>query len=242
MTKFLDCLLDSILISLIISGLLLVFGVFWLYSFIAGGVYLVWGFIKSAKKASLSEIEKRIPNLEWQLRTAADNVDKRNELVERLNLEVSQKIGFVSFRDLISGKRTLKRMFFILLFGAGIFYMHATGFNLIKAVTNDNSDLSMTGAFTGIFFEGDVKANLGNPDDILGEASDINLGKRKLDVEVTTEASEIDLSKEQEVSLEKQNGKAFDGSVAALQDSSFSENIDSEEKEIVENFYSNLNK
>ena len=88
-TKFFDCFLDSILVGLVISGLLLVFGVSGLYSFIVGGAYLAWGFIRSAKKSSLSEIEKRIPNLEWQLRTAADNSEKQNEIIERLkNIKV----------------------------------------------------------------------------------------------------------------------------------------------------------
>ncbi|MDP3916751.1 MAG: hypothetical protein Q8Q42_00500 [Nanoarchaeota archaeon] len=240
-TKFFDCFLDSILISLIVSGALLLFGISFMYSIIIGGGYLVFGFLKSAKKASLGEIEKKIPDLEWQLRTASDNSERTNEIIERLNLEVAEKIGFVGIYDLLSGKRTLKRVGGIFAIGMLIFYMQFSGFNLVSAVKSDGFDRGISG-ITGLFLDDESNTPGRKTGDIYGEESDINVGKRELEFELATEANELDLDKNGELGEGSSNGKKFTGVIGGKQDSSYSESINVDEMEIVENFYNNLNK
>lgn len=242
LTKFFDCFLDSVLIGLLISGLLLAFGVSGIYSFILGGAYLFFGFIKSAKKASLSELEKKIPNLEWQLRTAADNTEKRNEVIERLNMEVAEKIGVVRFVDLLSGKRAIKRTIGIFLVGIFVFYIHLTGFNIITAVAPEDGISGITGGITSIFSDDNSKPIFANKPEAGQGSSEVEYGKKELELELKTEADKVDLSKEEELSGEPKGGKEFTGTVDAKQDSSYSEKIGSDEKAIVENFYNNLNK
>jgi len=242
LTKFFDCFLDSILISLIISGILLAFGASVFYSFILAGAYLAFGFFKSAKMSSLGEIEKKIPGLEWQLRTASDNAEKRNEIVDKLKQDVADKIGFISFIDLISGKRTLKRVFSILFIGVLVFYMSSTGFSFLGLVTSDENGESPISKISGNFFDGDGNVELLDDTNVMGDPTEVDLGKKKVEIELGTEADQIDLSKEGELSGNQGPGKDFAGKVGAEQDSSFSDNINVDEQEIVEKFYNNLNK
>ncbi len=241
LTKFFDCFLDSILIGLVISAILLLFGVGIVYSAFIGGTYLVVGFFRSAKKSSLSEIEKKIPNLEWQLRTAADNAGRKNEIIDRLNDEVSEKVGFVGFFDLVSGKRTIKRLFFALLLGGVIFYVQAIEFNLVDAAKNPEEwPISRV---TGLFSD-----DLDTPDgrksgfNIFGDRKDIEVGQKDLDIELGSELNEIDLSGSGELGPGSSNGVDFNGRVGSEQDSTYSERYSVDEEEIVERFYNNLNK
>ena len=241
LTKFFDCFLDSLVVGFLISAILFLFGVSVFFSFVVGGAYLFIGFVKSLKKSSLSEIEKKVPGLEWQLRTASDNVGKENEIINKLNEEVAEKVGFVSFSDLLSGKRTLKRLFFILLFGAVIFYVQLSGFNLIDAAVgeDENGPVSkITGLFSG---EEDINGRK-NRFDIFGEEKDIEVGQRELELELGSEMNEIDLGREGALGAGSSGGQNFRGPVGSEQDSSYSESYDSDEEEIIENFYNNLNK
>ncbi len=240
MTKFFDCFLDSLVAGLLISVILLAFGVSVFFSFVIGGAYLFVGFVKAVKRSSLSEIEKKVPGLEWQLRTASDNAGRENEIINKLNEEVAEKVGFVSFSDLLSGKRTLKRLFFVVLFGALIFYVQFSGFNLIDAAVGDGDGAvsKITGLFSG---EEDINGRK-NRFDIFGDRKDIDVGQRELELELGTEMSEIDLGKEGALGQGSSGGRNFRGPVGSEQDSSYSESYDSDEEEIIENFYNNLNK
>jgi len=235
-TKFLDCFLNSVLIGLCIGGFLLVFGLGIIYSAIIGGLYLVFGFVKATKKASLREIEKKIPDLEWQLRTAADNVGRKNEIIEKLNLEVAEKIGFVNFYDLLSGKKTLVRMFGIVFLGVLIFYVQNTGFNVIEAVTPEEGE-GIFGGITGLFFDENLESSgEGDEDDFYGEESDIEKGRRELELELRSEENEVDLENEGDLEYGKKGGRRFSGQVSGEQDSSYSEDISVDEEELVKKY------
>jgi hypothetical protein len=237
-TKFFDCFLNSVLIGLCIAGLLLIFGFKFEYSFIAGGIYLVYGFVKAAKKSSLREIEKKIPDLEWQLRTAADNANKRNEVVEHLNHQVAEKIGFVNFYDLLSGKKTSFRLFGIIFIGVLIFYVYSSGFNVMAALTPDDGP-GFLGEATGLFFEGGSDSLDGKSKsngEIYGDESDIEIGRRKLELELRSVEDEIDLEDEQDPEYGKKGGRKFNGEVSGQQDSSYNENIGIDEEELVKKY------
>tara|TARA_Y100000310_G_scaffold312285_1_gene359439 strand:- start:168 stop:935 length:768 start_codon:yes stop_codon:yes gene_type:complete len=238
-TKFFDCLLDGVVVSLIISAILFAFGLSIFYSSIFGGVYLIFGFVKSAKSARLSEIEKKVPDLEWQLRTAADNVGKRNEMVDRLNNEVAEKIGFIGMYDLLSGKKTLKRVMVIMAMISLMAYMNYAEFSFVDSFGDGGNGDSRSGLITGLFSDKDP--SVGDLKDILGEEGILELGTDDLEIELGTEANEIDLGKEGDIDLNNEENE-FEGDVDAIQDSSFDENIDIGDKEIVERFYNNLNK
>ena len=241
LTKFFDCFLDSLVVGSAISAILLAFGVSVFFSFVIGGAYLLRGVMKAVKLSNLKEIEKKVPGLEWQLRTAADNVGKENEIINKLNEEVAEKVGFVSFSDLLSGKRTLKRLFLVLIFSGLIVYVQLSGFNLINAAVGEDGNgpaSKITGLFSG---EEDINGKK-NIFDIFGKKKDIEVGQRELELELGTEMNEIDLGKEGELGAGASGGKGFRGPVGSEQDSSYSESYDSDEEEIIENFYNNLNK
>jgi hypothetical protein len=188
-----------------------------------GATYLFYGLLTSIKKSNLVEIEKKIPNLEWQLRTAADNMEKDNEIISNLNKEVSEKIGFVSFLDLLSGRRTIIRIFCILIFSSLAFYTYSADINLITSATGSG----LVGKITDSLFDESVNAGILDNFEKNGE----NLADM-----------EADLSVEKDVVEKEIVGEKFGGGVGNEQDSSFYEDISYEEESIIRNFYNNLNK
>ncbi|MBT3262068.1 hypothetical protein HN992_03930 [Candidatus Woesearchaeota archaeon] len=237
LTKFFDCFLDSILISLLISLFLVFFGLSFLIAVGISGGYLVFGLIRSAKRSSISEIEKKIPGLEWQLRTAVDNFGKDNEIINDLNDEVAAKVGFVGFYDLISGKRTIKRFGGLVALGILLFYIQSSGFNILDTVEEFGGE--GIGSPTGFFGGGEAK--IGDLADVQGDGSLAELGGEEIELELGTVANEADLGSEGEYEKDV-GGQNFDGKIGGSQDKSFNEDINLDEKSIVERFYNNLNK
>ncbi len=237
LTKFFDCFLDSVLISLLISSFLVFFGLSFLLALGVGGGYLLFGFIRSAKKSSISEIEKKVPGLEWQLRTAVDNFGKNNGIINDLNNEVATKVGFVGFYDLISGKRTIKRFGGLIFLGVLLFYIQSSGFNLIDTVEELGGE--GVGSLTGFFGGGET--SIEDLSEIQGEGSLAELGGKELELELGTEANRADLGSEGEYKQDS-GGQSYNGRIGGSQDKTFNENINLDEKSIVERFYNNLNK
>jgi hypothetical protein len=241
-TKFFDCFLNSLLIGSSIAGLLLIFGLKFEYSFIAGGAYLVFGLVKAAKRSSLKEIEKKIPDLEWQLRTASDNVGKRNEVIENLNAQVTEKIGFVNFYDLLSGKKTSFRVLGIVFVGVLIFYAYSSGFNVVSTLIPEEGP-GFLGGVTGLLFEGSSggeSEKTGANGDVYGDESDIEIGRRKLELELRGLEDEIDLEDEQDPEYGKKSGRKFNGKVSGEQDSSYNEEIGIDEEELVKKYMNEI--
>ncbi len=237
LTKFFDCFLDSVLISLLISSFLVFFGLSFIIALGFSGVYLIFGFVRSAKRSSISEIEKKIPGLEWQLRTAVDNFGKDNGIINDLNNEVAAKVGFVGFYDLISGKRTIKRFGGVIALGILLFYIQSSGFNIVDAVEEFGGD--GIGSLTGFFGGGEAK--IGDLADIQGDGSLVELGGKEIELKLGTEANKADLGSEGEYKQDV-GGQNFNGKIGGTQDKTFNENINLDEKSIVERFYNNLNK
>ncbi len=234
-SKFFDCFMDSFLIGLVISGGLLLFGVTSVYAFLLGGVYLVWGFIKASQQANLREIERKLPNLEWQLRTAADTSEQNNDIVDTLRREVVEKIGFVSFYDFLSGRRTIIRLFGIILLGFVVFAVHTSDFTFGTALETFTDSDGEGFSFGGGPGEGSVSGRTVYDERARESDSDA-------DVELTTESNEIDLSQDGELETPDTQTIGFTGDVGVEQDASYSETIPPEEQHIVEQFYNNLNK
>jgi len=242
MTKFVDSFLDSLLLSIFLVCVLLLFQLKFFYAFLAGLIFVARGIFKAIRKSSLEEIEKKIPGLRWQLRTASDNLEKDNEIVKKLHEEVYHKIGYVTLFDLFSGKRTILRVALLFVLVISFIYIKSSGMNLIGTVENAGEGGKIIADKIGgmfIFEGGDkslestVSGNNNDGENPTGDSLEFGLNPEE------NVANLDELKKEERKDFK---GRSFTGKINEELDSSYSENIDSEDEEIIRNYYDNLNK
>jgi len=240
-TKFVDCFLNSLLISIFLIGVLLLFNLKFIYALVVGLLFLIVGFYRSLKKSSLKEIERKIPGLRWRLRTAADNISKNNEVVESLHKDVCARIGYVSLFDLFSGKKTILRVVFFVVLFLGVFYINDAGINFVDIAEGVGSGSASGFSKISGMFSFDDSGEEGEKD-IYGDEKDIGFGKKKIDIGLNAEENIVNLDELKNAEGKDFKGKDFTGKIDSGQDSSYDEDIDSKDKEIVEKFYNKLYK
>jgi hypothetical protein len=97
-----SALLDMFVVFLISVLVLILISLPWWYGFAIAIVYGAAHAYRSVRRSrNLAHVEEKVPELEEQLITAADNVDKENLVVQSLN------------EDVIKGMRAIKTSYFL---------------------------------------------------------------------------------------------------------------------------------
>ena len=85
-------LIDSLIVMLVFVLAFMLLEVPWYYSIIPFGVYFAIHHKRKLRQAKLSFVEQKFPDLHEELRTAADNVHRENEIISGLNEDVLKKM------------------------------------------------------------------------------------------------------------------------------------------------------
>ena len=105
-----DALLDFILVILICYFMLIFLPISqWVIVF-GGFCFLVYVLYKKIHLISLVSVEERVPELKEELRTAADNLDVRNELEEILDKKVLKDMKKVKISYFMDMKKTGRKI------------------------------------------------------------------------------------------------------------------------------------
>ncbi len=197
------------------------------------------------KKIGYYDVEKKIPDLEWRLRTSADNAERNDELAMDLHQDVLQRLHQVSATRIINKKQTISKMAAILglCFLLVFFSLNSVHFDdFIPAIQQGMSPI--TGFFgreanlTDVSFFGDEdSANLYNEED------QINYGNKEEVVELNQMLGLVDVNKYNRDG----EGKTFKGTSTgsgnreALGSENSKEKIGDEDKQIVNNYFRSIN-
>lgn len=238
--------LNSALIFLLLAVLLVLIGLPWAYSLIPSVVYFLVFSLKTLKDVKLKEAEERVPELEWQLRTAEDTLGKEDEVVESLRHHVLEKIAsmknwyFVDNRHLgykVSGAIGL----LVLLFVFSFFHVTVIDVTDPESITGFFSRVTEIGGNALDKVNGSALAGKFGDRDIYGKEDAATLGNEELELKLKREKSQIDYD-----SFKDLEGKEFSqqnglGEIGASADASFDEKIDKEHQELVRSYFEKLN-
>ncbi len=230
-----DVLFNTIIIFLLFYLGLMLITVNPLLSLVPTGLYFAYFFPRAyKKKVRYQEVENKVPVLNEQLRTVADNTDKQYEIVQELNKDVLRKIKHVSTSHFINFNKAGYRLLFIAILSFGIIALAAADVKFVdfKDVVSDvrrvmepkSSILS------------DVDPGTGEETDIFGEESIAQLGTNELNLEINPLASEIDINDINDVE-KKDFSSTFPDEISARSDSSYDDKIPKEHKEIVKRYF-----
>lgn len=188
--SLMDCLVvfSLFLLAFILSG------VEWWWAGIPAGIYLVFHLITTVRIVNLANIERRVPILYEQLRTAADTVDDENQVINELRQEVINKLKEVRNSYFIRFGKLTTRMLTLIVTSFLIIFASAGNVQLFDAqeLWQDLTTPEKPSPYE--INETALALNETEAVDIYGNASVAELGYEQLNLQINPVQSEIDIS------------------------------------------------
>ena len=232
-------ILDSIVLFAILYLISFLTKIPLAYALIAIGIYLPFRCFTNLKKANLIAVEKKFPQLQEQLITVADNLNKENLITKVLNEDVLKKLGEITNAAFYAFGNIAFRLIMLIGICLLIVFLAANNVSLIdfNKISFEARKLILKPKIENQF----INFILNQSEPALGNASIAKLGKEEIDLKITQIESEIDLNKvlPPEQKFFKKEQAVF--SQAAPQ-SAFEETIPKDYLKIVKRYFSGIAK
>ena len=234
--------LNAVIFFLVVYFLLSLVNLFPITALIPAIVYFAMRFYANSKRDKRRIVENKYEPLKEKLRTAADNINEDNPIINELEEEVIFDLKHVGLSSFIQTKPVSYKIFVIILLSFAIVF--ATQQNLyIVDLTKLLSD------FPGIldnFYLGNRADNtplgeINESNDIYGDSKLAVLGEKQIDIKIKPVNYEVNVREEGDVE-QKQFDEIFPREVAVEQASAFEEKIPEEQQELVKKYFDKLAK
>lgn len=233
--NLLEGFLDGLILFLIIFALLLFTTIPPLWSGIVFIPYLIWHIRSKLKKVNLENVENKTKEVEWQLRTVADNLDKENEIVNELNNEVLFNMKKIMLSDYINFKKIIRQVSIASLFVFLIIFLASANVQFID-LEKIASEFKLPQRKSSREFEPYSGYEIEEDGDIWGDESIAELGNKELELQVNPMMSEININDINDVE-KKEFRQGEIPEIVATTDTSFDEDIPREHREIVKRYF-----
>lgn len=164
----------------------------WFWAFIPTVLYLLIHMYSGVKEAKLVEVEAKVPEMEMQLRTVADNQNKENSVVKELQDEVLKRMRKVHTSTFVQFGRMGARVFSLILLSMATIFVSASNIQFIDLPkTIEHVRLAGQPQY-------DINGSLLNLDEndseyIYGNKSVAELGYEELNLQISPVLSEIEI-------------------------------------------------
>jgi len=233
--------LHSLLAFFLSLIFLVLFQISWIYALIPFFVTFLFFSYRSFRENRLSYVEYHVPSLSETLRTVSDNVDKDNFVVNLLKSDVLQRLRTLD----TSSFATLRSLWFeclaLLVFAFTVLLLAFFNVQFDYTFLLPESSSSPVLASPEKVYDLSILYNQGNLSEVLGNRSLAALGDTALFLEVNPLASEIDISEISESNAGDYGDiPQFPKEIYTSYDSSFSDDIPKENKDIVKKYFEGI--
>ena len=228
-----------VLLVFMIACVLINLPIFW--GFIPGALYLIHVINRKFKGVQLENVEKKYPELDEQLRAAADNLYKENDLVQALHQDVLKLMRSIKTASFIRFKMMWRELVVIAILCFALILLTSLNMQFLdyKDIAVDIQNLGKREMPN--IYEMEFVAGMGNETDIYGNESLAELGLEELDIQINPLYSEINLQDIREAEKQDFEEGAFPNDIEAkISAKAGEENIPKEHKEIVKKYFSGL--
>src|SRR3989344_4998313 len=112
--SFFNSFVNSLIVLLLFTLLFFFFHLSWIYALIPFLGFLVFNTFRGMKRMGYYDVEKKIPDLEWRLRTSADNAEREDDVALDLHHDVLERLQQVSATRIMNKKQTVSKIATIL--------------------------------------------------------------------------------------------------------------------------------
>jgi len=236
-----NVILNAIVLFLFFTLILGLFNLGLIYSLIPAIVYLIMeSFFKIFKTNKKRIIEEKYDILNEKLRTAADNVNLENPVVEELQKEVIEDLKHVSISSFLHDRRASFKIALSVLICFAIISLSMIDAKIIglNLYINNNPVFSQNRTIK-IVGNRVILAELNQSDDIYGEEDLAKLGNIELGIRVKPADFEVDVKEEGEIKR-KSFDETFPSEVFVESDTVYEENIPVDHQELVKNYFKKI--
>ena len=244
LTSLIYSVTSAAIAFLIFSVIFAFFSLSLFFAFIPAGIYFVYVHTKKTKAFGFGDVEKKIPELEWRLRTSADNKNRHDELASSLHRDVIQKVSLVKLSKFLSSKNMVYK------FTAVVGLLFLLSFVQVKDVTLEEVQANIDGnAVTGFFnkqkgeLEGFFEAGEEAPEDLFGESTVPQYGDKEELVKLSQMQGLVNVENYDPEGEGKEFTRKSTGVAGqAVGSGASGEKISEEDKDIVENYFKGIHK
>jgi hypothetical protein len=239
-----NSIVDSMVVFALFQLLMIVSSLHWSYAVIPFLLYFVFHTANGMRKTRLRSIEKKIPEFQDQLITAADTVQTENPVVEDFRKELLQNMkqirnsNFINFRKITLRIVTLIMITFITIFVSAA---NIRLFDLNTVVDQARNKFATFGRYdvNQSMLEFQENDSLEN---ILGNKSVAELGYEELKLQLTPSQNDVDINKIKEAENKPFATRTSANEIVATTDASYEENIPKDYRKIVKNYFTQISK
>jgi hypothetical protein len=189
-------------------------------------------------------VEDKYAPLYEKLRTAADNVDMENEIIDELEHQVVTDLRNVRVSSFVKVKRVSYKVLGSVLLCLAILFasMYDINFGDLDIALDKMRDIVSGGVGEGEGIGDALVAGLGEGEgDIYGEESIAKIGMEQLEIKIKQPSIEIIGSEFYEVP-EKEFEETFPDEIFAISSGSYEERITIENQKLVKDYFKELSK
>lgn len=234
-----NSILDTLIVFSVAMLIITLIGALqWYYGLIIAIPFFIVHTWMNLKKVSLKAVEEKVPSLKDALRTSADYVHRENEVVNQLHQEVLKKMRQVKSSYFLGIGTSFKRL--VLLTGICYAIILIAVFNVHLADMRETTDMIINFKPLREYAERFDNLITGDEEEIYGEPTEIILGTKELNLQITPLLSELDITELKPLEEQEFKDETFPDDVYATAESAFEEDIAEEHKEIVKNYFAGI--
>lgn len=247
-----DVFLNSVIIFLAIYLLLSVFNMFFIYAMIPALIYFIYTTNKRTRVNKIQKVETAYPEMDEKLRTAVDNQDDHNIMVNELQAEILRDLRNVEEATFFNEKRVYSKSAIILALCFVIIFISPIGLNLfglnikvppvfddfpLNPLSDEGGPQQGTSSLGGPESTGLIPTGA----NIYGEESVARIEGKSLSLRIKPSGSEINIRQQGEIE-EREFEEAYPNEVYASSSETFKEELpsDLEEQQIIKNYFKGL--
>lgn len=244
-----DSLINSIIVFLVFTILLSLFGLTFVYSLIISAVYFFYSLREKLSTNKIRLVEKKYGNINEKLRTAAEFRNSANRVVQELHWETLEELKKVEQSSFINEKKIYTKSIVIILLSFLVFLISPLnlsilniGLNVFDAQTEQQVENAVGGeqGRSLIRFSTESEAGVEKAsEEIYGTATVAKLGDEEIRIKIRPAGTELSIQEVQAPDLPDFSG-SYPKEVSAVAAASYEESIGREDLEMVKRYFNNL--
>lgn len=219
------------------------FGLYPEYVWILALVYFIYKVVRKLISLKVAEVEAKYPNLNERLRTAEDTTEESNFMIERLRVEVIDKLRNVKVSSFMNLKDIFGKM--IAIFVLSFLVIVITAYDIrIYDVGNAARNFEYTPIIRPDLNpkESDIQQEIAEDDyQLYGKASIAKLGDKNIDLVLSLRTDQMDIR-----NVKKAEEKQFDENaiyeIDQKSDASYEEDIPKDQQMLVKDYFNAINR
>lgn len=239
---FFESMLNTAIFFLVVYFLLSLVNLYPILAIIPAGIYFLMRMYVNLKTDKRLAVEEKYEPLKEKLRTAADNLDKDNPVVNELQEDVIHDLKHVGLSSFIQTKSLSYKILASILLSFAIVF--ATTFNLYIVDLNKflgNVPDMLENINPLAKRSSNVLGEVNESEDIYGDSKLAVLGEKQIDIKIKPVNYEVNV-RESGDAEQKQFDEIFPNEVFIEQSSALEERIPEEEQDLVKSYFNKLAK